>query len=111
MQQNQGLDRQVMRSLQDMLMAHHQYVPIYRHAYQILQNYDTDNDVDVQLCLSPGLDHRRYNHLVQTQWSLEISFFDIVMDLCTTLVTSTQLMSLSNILYSSLMVRMAGIQR
>ena len=61
MQQNQSLDCQVMRSLQDMLTAHHQYVPVYRHAYQILQNYNTDNDVDVRLRLSPGLDRRRYN--------------------------------------------------
>ena len=34
---------------------------MYRHAYQILQNYNPDNDVDVQLHLSPGLDCRRYN--------------------------------------------------
>ena len=44
-----------------MLTAHHQYVPVYRHAYQILQNYNTNNDVDVRLRLSPGLDCRQYN--------------------------------------------------
>ena len=61
MQQNQGLDCQVMHTLQDMLTAHHQYVPVYRHAYQILQNYNSNNDVHVRLHLSPGLDHQRYN--------------------------------------------------
>jgi hypothetical protein len=49
--------------------------------------------------------------LAETQRSLEISFFDIVMDLRTALATSTQLMPLSCILYSSLMARIADIQR
>ena len=50
-----------MHSLQDMLTAHHQYVPIYQHAYKILWNYDEDNDVNVRLHLNPGLDCCRYN--------------------------------------------------
>lgn len=57
MQQNQGLDRQVMHFLRDMLTAHHQYVPVYEHAFEILQDYNTNNDVGVRL---PGLDCRRY---------------------------------------------------
>lgn len=47
MQQNAGLSRTIMDGLQSMLLQHHQYVPIYRHAYEILQTYDPANDVEV----------------------------------------------------------------
>ena len=60
-QQNSDLDPSVMEALQQMLADNHQYVPVYRHAFEILQNYDVANDVEVRLRLEPGLDRRRYN--------------------------------------------------
>ena len=56
MQQNAGLDRTIMDGLQMMLSQYHQYVPVYHHAFEILQTYDPANDVEVQLRLTPGLD-------------------------------------------------------
>ena len=50
-----------MDGLQTMLSKHHQYVPVYRHAFKILQTYDPANDVEVHLQLTPGLDRCRYN--------------------------------------------------
>jgi len=47
MHQNEGLDREIMVSLQQMLLEHHQYVPVYKHGFEILQNYDPENDVQV----------------------------------------------------------------
>ena len=47
-----------MEALQQMLADNHQYVPVYRHAFEILQNYDVANDVEVRLHLEPGLDRR-----------------------------------------------------
>ncbi|KIM40031.1 hypothetical protein M413DRAFT_29163, partial [Hebeloma cylindrosporum] len=61
MAQNAGLDRAVMDGLQTMLSQHHQYVPVYRHAFEILRTYDPRNDAEVRLRLMPGLDRRRYN--------------------------------------------------
>jgi hypothetical protein len=59
--QNSGLDPDTLSTLQNMLLNHHQYVPIYRHAYEILDRYDPDDDVSIRLRVSPGDDHRRYN--------------------------------------------------
>ena len=44
-----------------MLLNHHQYAPIYRHAYEILEHYDPDDDVSIRLQVAPAHDHRRYN--------------------------------------------------
>ena len=61
MQQNAGLDHEIMHGLQTMLSQHHQYVPVYCHAFEILQGYDPRNDAEVRLRLTPGLDRRCYN--------------------------------------------------
>ena len=47
MQQNAGLSQTIMDGLQSMLLQHHQYVPVYCHAYEILQTYNPANDVEV----------------------------------------------------------------
>ena len=47
MSQNDGLDKNTMRSLQDMLLENHRYVPLYKHAFKILETYDRRNDVQV----------------------------------------------------------------
>ncbi|PPQ82287.1 hypothetical protein CVT25_008437 [Psilocybe cyanescens] len=58
---NADLNRGIMQELQTMLEEYHQYVPVYRHAHEILQQYDPADDAVVRLRLSPGLDRRRYN--------------------------------------------------
>ena len=51
-----------MQGLQDMLLQHHQYTPIFKHAHEVLRDYDGPaNDAEVHLCVAPGLDKRRYN--------------------------------------------------
>ena len=44
-----------------MLLNHHQYAAIYRHAYDILEHYDLNDDVSICLHVAPGHDHRWYN--------------------------------------------------
>jgi hypothetical protein len=59
--QNEGLNPDTLRALQDMLLNHHQYTRIYRHAYEILQHYNPDEDVSIRLRVMPGHDRHRYN--------------------------------------------------
>ncbi len=59
--QNVRLKQATMNSLQNMLHAHHQYVPMFKQAYEILKGYNIANDINVRLRLTPQLDHRRYN--------------------------------------------------
>ncbi|RDB22730.1 hypothetical protein Hypma_009973 [Hypsizygus marmoreus] len=61
MQQNSDLDRRTVEGLQDMLSHHHQYVPVYRHAFEILRTCDPVLDVSIRLRVAPGNDRRRYN--------------------------------------------------
>ena len=62
MAQNQTLSRNTMEGLQDMLLQHHQYTPVFKHAYEILLDYDGPvEDAEVRLRVAPGLDKRRYN--------------------------------------------------
>jgi hypothetical protein len=62
MAQNQSLSRNVMQGLQDMLLQHHQYAPIFKHAHEILHDYNGPiEDAEVRLRVAPGLDKRRYN--------------------------------------------------
>ena len=58
--QNADLDPGILRDLQAMLIAHHQYVGIYKHAMEILKQHNAE-DVQVRLRLTPQLDRRRYN--------------------------------------------------
>jgi hypothetical protein len=60
-QQNSGLNSDTLRVLQDMLLAHHQYAPVYQHAHEILRHYNTDDDISISLRLAPGHDRRRFN--------------------------------------------------
>jgi len=47
-----------MQLLQTMLSAYHQYVPLYRHAFEVLCHYNVNDDVEVRLQLIPNLDHQ-----------------------------------------------------
>ena len=40
MAQNQSLSEIIMHGLQDMLLQHHQYVPVLKYAHEILHEYD-----------------------------------------------------------------------
>ncbi|KAF8996487.1 hypothetical protein BDQ17DRAFT_1514095, partial [Cyathus striatus] len=51
----------IMCYLQNMLNAFHQYVPLYRHAYEIIQHYGHIEDAEVRLQLLPDNDRRIYN--------------------------------------------------
>ena len=57
--QNLGLNLDTLRLLQAMLQDHHQYVPIYCHAYEILKHYNPDDDVSICLRVAPGYHHHR----------------------------------------------------
>ena len=51
-----------MEGLQHMLLQHHQYTPVFKHAYEILCDYDGPvEDAEVHLHVAPGLDKWRYN--------------------------------------------------
>ena len=53
-----------MHGLQDMLLQHHQYAPVFKHAHEILREYNGPIE-DAEVCLrnAPSLDKRRYNLL------------------------------------------------
>ncbi|KAE9384224.1 hypothetical protein BT96DRAFT_1100548, partial [Gymnopus androsaceus JB14] len=61
MNRNENLDAHVMQQLQDMLIQHNIYVPIYKSAWEILQEHQNTPNYSVRLRLLPGFDRRRYN--------------------------------------------------
>ena len=62
MAQNQSLSQNVMHGLQDMLLQHYQYAPVFKHAHEILCEYDgLIEDAEVCLWVTPGLDKWQYN--------------------------------------------------
>jgi hypothetical protein len=60
-QQNSNLDPEILADLQTMLADHHQYVPKFKHAFEILGQHTGPEDVSVRLRLTPQQDRRRYN--------------------------------------------------
>lgn len=58
---NRRCNPNTLSTLQDLLLEHHQYAPIYMHAYKILQGYDPKDDVSICLRVQPGNNPRRYN--------------------------------------------------
>jgi hypothetical protein len=62
MAQNETLSQNIMHGLQNMLLQHHQYAPVFKHAHEILCEYNGPiEDAEVRLRVAPGLDKRRYN--------------------------------------------------
>lgn len=57
---NEDLDPQLMEGLQQMLLQHNPFVPIYRSAYETM-NEEEIPSVHIRLRLLPGQDRRRYN--------------------------------------------------
>lgn len=49
-----------MALLQDVIRDHHQYAPIYLHAFEVLRHQEAD-DICIRLRVVPGTDRRRYN--------------------------------------------------
>ena len=50
MAQNQRLSEIIMHSLQDMFLQHHQYAPAFKHAHEILCEYEGPIE-DAEVCL------------------------------------------------------------
>ena len=65
-QLNESLNPDILRSLEEMLVNHHQYVPIYHHALEVLQNYDPNNDVSIRLRVAPGYHRHRGQYNLPT---------------------------------------------
>ncbi|KAJ3766711.1 hypothetical protein FB446DRAFT_627941, partial [Lentinula raphanica] len=61
MQRNSNLNRETMEGLQNLIRAINPYSSIYRHAYEILQQYPNVPDFSISLRVMPGQDRRRYN--------------------------------------------------
>lgn len=59
--QNQDLRRDTMQVIQDVLLRHHQYAPVYQHAHNVLREYNPNDDVSIRLRVDPSVDRRRYN--------------------------------------------------
>lgn len=87
---NTNLRPETMASLQDMLLHHHQYAPIFRHAHEILAECDNPDVILTLHCLSHN-DRRRYNLPSSdevavilpnsSEWSWEADRRDIVLRL------------------------------
>ena len=58
---NVRLNATIIESLQAMLNANHQYVPLYRHAHEILQQYGDMRNVEIRLRLCEGFNPHTYN--------------------------------------------------
>ncbi|KAG2073113.1 hypothetical protein BDR04DRAFT_1011474, partial [Suillus decipiens] len=60
---NEGLDRQILRDLHDMLHRKHPYAAVYKQAYQVMQEKPPEEQTDLSLRIHflPGTDGRRYN--------------------------------------------------
>jgi len=61
MQHNDGLCRHTIEKLQNVLLAHHRYAPLFRHAHELLMQEPEDSLITVRLLADPTRDHRRYN--------------------------------------------------
>jgi len=58
-----------LHSQQTMFSAHHQYVPLYHHAFEVLCHYNVNDDVEVRLWLMPNLDHNWRSFMSPTSFS------------------------------------------
>jgi len=60
-QNNTGLDRGIMRDLQDMLYRHHYGVALYKSALELTRDMPPEHQCRIALHYDPGTDRRRYN--------------------------------------------------
>ncbi|KAJ7690831.1 hypothetical protein B0H17DRAFT_848878, partial [Mycena rosella] len=62
MNRNSSLRRDKMQSLQALLTESHVYAPVYKQAYEVLQDLgNAVEDAEIRLRVVPGNDRRRYN--------------------------------------------------
>ncbi|KAF7372298.1 ATP-dependent DNA helicase [Mycena venus] len=62
MNRNSGLRQDTMQNLQTLLTRFHAYAPVYKQAYEILNELgDEVEDAEIRLRVIPGNDRRRYN--------------------------------------------------
>ena len=55
-------------------MNHHQYVPIYCHALEVLQNYDPNNNVSICLQVVPGYHRHQGQYNLPTADEVAVIF-------------------------------------
>ncbi|KAH6885517.1 hypothetical protein BKA70DRAFT_1123996, partial [Coprinopsis sp. MPI-PUGE-AT-0042] len=63
-QNNPHLNPDTLRIIQQALLENHQYAPIFKHAFEVMQsqaNGQPPQEISLRLRLTPGLDRRRYN--------------------------------------------------
>ena len=58
---NTGLDRNILRTLQDMLYRHHPATQLYRHAKELMANIPEGQDCELSIHFDVACDRRRYN--------------------------------------------------
>jgi hypothetical protein len=58
---NTGLDRTIMRTLQDMLHRHHHGVTLCKQALELTNDMPPEHQCKIALQYLPGTDRRRYN--------------------------------------------------
>ena len=58
---NTGLNRIIMRELQDMLRCNHHGVSLYKQAFELTKDMPADHQCKIALQYLPGTDHCRYN--------------------------------------------------
>lgn len=61
MQRNHDLNRRTMDKLQTILLQHHCYSALFRHAYEVLAQQPADSPISIRLLADPTRDQRRYN--------------------------------------------------
>ena len=61
MNRNNNLSKNLMDSLQSMLIDFHQYATEFKHAYEVLEQYPDESDASIWLRIMPGQDQRHYN--------------------------------------------------
>lgn len=64
--QNSSLNSDTLRSLQEMVQTYNPYVLIYRHAFEILERYDPNEDVSIRLRVAPSYRHHRAQYNLPT---------------------------------------------
>lgn len=66
MHRNSTLDNDTMSALQSMLIQHHQYAPIFKHAWEILEEMGEVTDAEIRLRVQPSAGEHRGRHNLPT---------------------------------------------
>lgn len=66
MDRNSTLDKDTMSALQSMLIQHHQYAPIFKQAWEILEEMGEVTDAEIRLRVQPSAGEHRGRHNLPT---------------------------------------------